>query len=84
MIPPINVTKDERKRQNKNINIHPITEVKVFLFLTSWRPALNTFCVLQKQNKKQKTTKKKQYNLKKKTKKNWVTFTQVMNLLVSW
>jgi len=30
MIPPINVLKDERNRQNKNIEIHQIADVRIF------------------------------------------------------
>ena len=34
-IPPINVLKDERNKQNKIVDIHQITEVRGFLFFTS-------------------------------------------------
>jgi len=33
MIPPINVLKDERNRQNKNVEIHQIAEVRIFFSL---------------------------------------------------
>ena len=33
-IPPINVLKDERNKQNKIVNIHQITEVRGFLSFT--------------------------------------------------
>ena len=34
MIPPLNVIKDERKRQNQIVEIHHISEVSGSLFLT--------------------------------------------------